>query len=241
MMVKLDKNMYVQKTYKIEDGEAISSANRFIHDYYGQFLYTKKLDSNTFSLNATLPYEVIDNDYKMLRFDDYQDIAEIKYELNDASIKFSGLNRDYIKKTIELQKNNKILRSEKLLFEISQNKFSQLPVVQVFYIPIREIIMKIHDSGSIIMHDNKIDNKLIKYVKLLEQLDILSIRHENETVKLVAGETFKLIERRSKNPVADSFDYVLKKGYEYLYTTIGIRSLSPYMKVSNSLYYNISN
>ncbi len=239
MVINVNKSIYFQKEYRINDRELIGVANSFIHNYYGQFLYTNKLNNNNFLLSASLPYELIDNSKKLLRFDEYKNIAEINYEIENNYAKFTGLNRDHIEEIIEREKNNKILKSEKLLFEISQNKFFKIPEVSVFYKPIIEIITKIHDSGSMRIMNNKSMSKLIKYGKFLEELDIIKIKEDKECLEFNIGEKYKLIERGTHNPVDDIFNYVLRRGYEYLYKSIGIRSLSPYIKISNSLYYNI--
>ena len=99
-MISLDKNIYINKEYKIENDRILSTANRFIHNYYGQFLYTDKIVNSNFSLNASLPYEVLDDGKRKLRFGNYKNIAEINFETNNKVIKFSGLNRKNIEKII---------------------------------------------------------------------------------------------------------------------------------------------
>ena len=216
-----------------------SSVNSFIHDYYGQFLYASKLNSDNFLISASLPYELIDMRKKLLRFDRYQNIAEINYKVDNNYVTFSGLTRNRVIAIIEQKKNDKILKSEKFLFKISQNKFMNIPEVSVFYRPIIEIITKLHDSGSMTIADNKANVKLKKYGKFLQDLNIITIKENNGSLEFNIGEEYKLIERNAKTAIEDILNYVLGKGYEYLYTYIGIHSLSPYIKISNSLYYNI--
>lgn len=240
MVINLNKEMYISREYKIGTKEKISIANNFIHDYYGQFLYTNKMENSSFFINASLPYEILDNNKRMLRFDNYNHIAEIKVEINDRIMKFTGLNSRKIEKSIEIAKSVKIKKSEILLFKISNNKFSELPATSVFYMPIKEIITKVYNKGSMDIKNRTSNNKLIKYAKFLEQLGIIKITVDGETYKFSIGEQAKLIEIKSKNPVMDLFDYSLLHGYDYLYSDIGIRSLSPYLKIANSLYYNVS-
>ncbi len=235
----VEKNIYFQKKYRMKDGGLVSSVNSFIHGYYGQFLYANKLNNNNFLISASLPYELTDMGKKLLRFDRYQNIAEINYEVDNNYVKFSGLTRNRVMAIIEQEKNNKILKSEKLLFKISQNKFMKIPEVFVFYRPIIEIITKLHDSGSMKIMYKKSNMKLIKYGKFLQDLNIITIKEDNGSLEFNIGEEYKLIERNTKNAIEDIFNYVLGNGYEYLYKDIGIYSLSPYIKISNSLYYNI--
>jgi hypothetical protein len=238
-VIKVEKNIYFQKRYKIENRELKNIANSFVHGYYGQFLYRNKINKRDFLLSASLPYELTDGDKKLLRYDRYDNIAEINYEIENNYVEFSGLNRDHVETIIEQEKNKKILKSEKLLFEISQNKFFQIPEAHVFYRPIIEIIQKIHDSGSMSIIDARSTSKLIKYGNFLNELNIIKIDRNDGHVDFNIGEQYKLIEKNPGNPIENIFNYVLKTGYEYLYGTIGIHSLSPYIKISNSLYYNI--
>ena len=240
MVVDVEKNgIYFQQKYRMKDGGLMSSVNSFIHDYYGQFLYTSEVNSDNFLMSASLPYELTDMGKKLLRFDRYQNIAEINYEVANNYIIFSGLTRNRVMAIIEQEKNNKILKSEKLLFKISKNKLMKIPEVSVFYRPIIEIITKLHDSGSMVILDKKANEKLIKYGNFLQELNIITIKKDNGYFEFNIGEEYKLIERNTKNAIEDIFNYVLANGYEYLYKDIGIHSLSPYIKISNSLYYNV--
>ncbi len=240
MVINLNEEMYIKREYKIGNKEKLSIANNFIHSYYGQFLYTDKIDGDSFFINASLPYEILDNNKKLLRFDNYEHIAEIKIKINEPLIKFTGLNYMRIEKNIDGEKTNKINESERLLFKISQNKFSELPAASVFYMPIKEIITEVYNNGTMEIRDKTSNKKLIKYAKFLEQLNIIKITDEHDTYKFVIGETAKKVERNSENPVMSLFNYSLIHGYDYLYRKIGIRSLSPYLKIANSLYYNVS-
>jgi len=241
MVINLNKEMYISREYKIGTKGKINIANNFIHDYYSQFLYTNEIDNNSFFINASLPDEILDNDRRMLRFDNYNHIVEIKVEVIDKLMKFTGLNSRNIEKSIESAKSAKIKKSEILLFKISNNKFSELPATSVFYMPIKEIITKVNNKGSVEVKYRFSNNKLIKYARFLEQLEIIRITVDDESYKFSIGEQAKLIQRNSDNPVMDLFNYSLIRGYDYLYNIIGIRSLSPYLKIANSLYYNISN
>ena len=89
--------------------------------------------------------------------------------------------------------------------------------------------------------DKKANEKLIKYGNFLQELNIITIKKDNGYFEFNIGEEYKLIERNTKNAIEDIFNYVLTNGYEYLYKDIGIHSLSPYIKISNSLYYNVLN
>ena len=92
----MEKNIYFQKRYKIENRELKNIANSFVHNCYGQFLYTNKINKRDFLLSASLPYELTDGDKKLLRYDRYDNIAEINYEIENNYVEFSGLNRDHV-------------------------------------------------------------------------------------------------------------------------------------------------
>ena len=100
----MEKNIYFQKRYKIENRELKNIANSFVHNCYGQFLYTNKINKRDFLLSASLPYELTDGDKKLLRYDRYDNIAEINYEIENNYVQFSGLNRDHVETIIEQQK-----------------------------------------------------------------------------------------------------------------------------------------
>jgi hypothetical protein len=232
--------MYISREYKIGTKEKINIANNFIHDYYGQFLYASEMNNNSFFINASLPYEIIDNNKRILRFDEYNHIAEIKVDINDKLMKFTGLNSSNIEKSIENAKSGKIKKSEKSLFKISSTKFTELPAASVFYMPIKEIITKVYNKGYMDIENRASNNKLIKYAKFLEQLEIIKISVDDETYKFSIGEQTRLIEISSENPVMALFNYSITHGYDYLYNNMGIRSLSSYLKIANSFYYNIT-
>ena len=238
MVKDMEKGIYFQAKYKMNDNSLTSSVNSFVHSYYGQFLYTNKINDNNFLVSASLPYELIDNGKKLLRFDKYPDIAEIEYKVENNYLQVSGLNRSRVKSIIDQNRNQKILKSEKLLFKISQNKFMKIPEVSVFYKPILEIITELHYNGSMKIIDNKSTQKLIKYGIFLETLDILKINKNGKYLEFNLDENFKLLENET-NSIENIFNYVLLHGYEYLSKIIGINSLSPYIKISNSLYYNV--
>ena len=100
--------------------------------------------------------------------------------------------------------------------------------------------MEIHDYGLMKIVDNKSNSKIIRYAKFLKNLEIIKINYQNDIYEFSIGETYKSIEKNSKNPVMDAFNYSINMGYEYLYS-IGIKSLSPYIKISNSFYHNVIN
>ena len=238
MVIDMDKNIYFQARYKMSESSLKSSINSFIHNYYGQFLYTNEINDDNFLVSASLPYELIDNGKKLLRFDKYQDIAEIEFKVENNYLQISGLNRSHIKSIIDQNRSQKILKTEKLLFKVSQNKLMKIPEVSVFYKPIIEIITELHYNGSMRIINNKSTQKLLKYGMFLEKLDIIHINKHDNYMEFNIGENFKLLESGT-NSVENIFNYVLLHGYEYLSRIIGINSLSPYIKISNSLYYNI--
>ena len=239
MVIKMERNIYFQAKYKIDDSSLKSLVNSFIHNYYGQFLYSDKINKNNFSISASLPYELIDNGRKLLRFDKYPDITEIEFNIEDNYLQISGLNRNCVISIIEQNRSKKILKSEKLLFEVSQNKFMKIPEVSVFYKPIIEIIRELHYNGSMKIINNKSTQKLLKYGLFLEKLNILIIHRDDKYFEFDIDEEFKLLESSETDNVKNIFNYVLLHGYEYLSKIMGIHSLSPYIKISNSLYYNI--
>ena len=238
MVIDVDRNIYLQAKYKMNDSSLKSSINSFVHNYYGQFLYANKINDDNFWVSASLPYELMDNGKRLLRFDKYQDIAEIEFKVENNYLQISGLNRSHVKSIIDQNRSQKILKSEKLLFKVSQNKFIKIPEVSVFYKPIIEIITELHYKGSMRIEDNKSTQKLLKYGMFLEKLGILQIHKHDNFLEFNIDENFKLLESTSDS-VENIFNYVLIHGYEYLSRIIGINSLSPYIKISNSLYYNI--
>ena len=86
--------------------------------------------------------------------------------------------------------------------------------------------------------ENKSTQKLLKYGMFLEKLDILQIHKHDNFLEFNIEENFKLLANPT-NSVENVLNYILLHGYEYLSRIIGINFLSPYIKISNSLYYNI--
>ena len=82
--------------------------------------------------------------------------------------------------------------------------------------------------------DARSTSKLIKHGNFLNELKIIKIDRNDGYLDFNIGEQYKLIEKNPGNPIENIFNYVLKTGYEYLYGTIDIHSLSPYIKISKS-------
>ncbi len=234
----MERSMYIKKSYKMEDN-VLPLANKFIHSYYGQFLYTSKIDNSGFILNASIPYELIDGSDKKLRFDNFNNLAEIQIEKKESKIVFNGLSRENIRNTVRKRQDENLIKSEKILFQISKAKFSKIPEANVFFKPIKEIILELNRHSTLKISNEKSGTKIVKYAKFLESLGIVNINSHDNSYYISIGNEYKLIERSSSNVASDVFDYVLDRGYDYLSQTMGIRSLNPYIKVANSLYYNI--
>lgn len=236
----MENNYYITRKLKINNEKPLKVINKFVKSEYGQFIYALESDENSFSLNASLPYEIQDGDNIYLRFDRYKDIYYPDIEiLKNNFLNITTLNKKRLSNLIGNLENKKITKTENLLLEIANKNFSKINSINTFYFPIKEILIYLHENANMIIEKN--DKKLLKYADFLKSLGILTISENNDKINLTLGENYKNIERTSMDSINDLFDYVLSRGNEYINKSLKIKALSPYLRISTSFYYNIIN
>lgn len=226
----------------------------FASHHYGNLISTEKpqFDERTRTWIAQIrtDYPIVLQDdrepeKKIIRFVSINQIGRILF---DEELKFrekeSTTREDcgeMVRSLLEMWRD----RAEKIVVQASADHLILIPEFRHFFIPIEEVIASIlendivYDEDLIKNRPMKRQNKAIKYIKLLEGLELIN-RIDNG---YEAGKLFVFLKEEcdKKNLGEDDFkkailSEVVKKRYSSLRDVFEINRLQPTIHVSNCIY-----
>ncbi len=233
-----------------EENTVLPVLNKFVKESYGQFVFVdvkslQKEQQNVFSVNggASFPYYVEEAglEYPHLRYNVINEVLSIEIEIKRDRAVLVGISRSKFRNIIKKQEAARRRTFEYLLLNAAKDRFSQISFIQVQHNPLLEVLRQIN---NIVEKKTPIgsfeQSKWDRYIKLLENLDVLSV----DDFGLNYGQMYKEFEARimkkekkgKQELVQAIFDYVLDTGSQYLTEYLHLTSTMPFLRSSTSYY-----
>jgi len=176
---------------------------------------------------------------KFLRFDSVG-LLEVKKDMQIDKFSLTLPDVAEIGNKIKSKLSNLTFNVEFSLLETTHDKLVEIPLVQTFLNPIREIIVSIHETGSLNYSDFAKERgvqKADKYILFLESLDLIRRSEGN----FVAGNKFveleKLLEKKDSKLLYNKIlAHTIRNGYAYIKEYLRLTSIVPFIRWSTSYF-----
>lgn len=211
---------------------------------------TSHLDNKvSFNLTCKYPLWIIDDKKKerQLKLLNFKNLASVELEANI----FTRTSKTRLSKFIDVVQltsnlNNELtrlrLRHEDIVLNSTYDKLVKIPAVENTLSPMYTILGTIIKKGKLekeLIYNSKKSAQLIKYLKLLENLEFI----EKKGLVYIEGNISKSIQKdleseAQQKVITKILGSVVKGGFKYLTEELKLFALIPYVRLATSYYSN---
>jgi hypothetical protein len=191
------------------------------------------------NIGVAFPRFIIDDklNKKYLRYIKFENIEQMNFSTIPILQPVSSYSREKILERAYTSLYKLNLETESIMLETIYPKLTELPFVSTLLNPIFSILADVEESGLSSLSNYKPNQR--RYFDLLEQMFLIRRRDDG---KYEEGNAFSQIREKvsgyhDKEVLSHVIGYAIKKGKSYLIEELKINVFSPYIKISNTYFY----